>query len=138
MKPNPNTGEFILRSGTVISPQLTHSEFLSSVEGSISKVNVKNEPYCSYRFEDNEDSLVMIAYFKGEKLESIHISLLNPEFGTNWSDWSEEKQLNLKQANDSWLMKNDLTPDKQYSWGSVNSAYDQKSGSSHIVIKYNI
>jgi hypothetical protein len=136
MKPNPKTGELLLPSGTILSPRLTRSVFLSSVEGMQAKVSVKNEPWCSFRFEDHEDSLGIVVFFKGENLESIHFSLSDPKFGNGWEDWSEARELERKQANNQWLKKNDLIPGKRYSWGSVWSDYDPKSGSSMIVVRY--
>jgi hypothetical protein len=136
MKPNPKTGELTLPSGTVLSPRLTRSVFLSSAEGKGAEVSVKNEPWCSFRFEDHEDSMGVIVFFKGEILESVHLSINDPRFGTSWEDWSEEKELGRKRANDQWLKSNGLPPGKRYSWGSVWSDYSPKSGYSLIVIQY--
>lgn len=136
MNPNPKTGELTLPSGMVLSPRLTRSLFLSSVEGKQAEVSVKNEPWCSFRFEDREDLLGVIVFFKGETLESVHLSVNAPRFGTGWEDWSEEKELERKQANNQWPKSHGLTPGKRYSWGSVWSDYSPKSGYSLIVIDY--
>jgi hypothetical protein len=136
MKSNPKTGDLILPSGTVLSPRLTRSVFLSSMEGRQAEASVKNEPWCSFRFEEREDSLVVVLFFKGEKLESVHFCVSDPKFGTGWEDWSEEKELERKQSNDQWLKRNGFVPGEKYSWGSVWSDYDPKGGSSMIVICY--
>jgi hypothetical protein len=136
MKANLITGEFTLPSGTILSPGITRSTFLLSVEGMTAEVSVRNEPWCSFRFEDLQDSLGVIVFFKGKDLESIHLSINDPKFGTSWEDWSEAKELERKQANDRWLKSNGLLPGKTYSWGSVWSDYSPKTGHSLIVIDY--
>ena len=136
MKANPNTGELNLPSGTILSPQLTRSMFLISVEGTLAIVSVENEPWCSFRFEDSEDQLGIIVFFKGEKLESVQFASIDPKFSASWNDWSEEKEEERKKRNNQWLMRNDLIPGKEYLWGSVWSNFDGKSGSSEIVLRY--
>ncbi len=136
MKPNPKTGELILPSGTILSSGLTRSTFLSSVEGARTQVEVKNEPWCSFRFEENEDSLTVVVHFKGESLESVTLSIIDPKYGNSWEGWNEKRELEQKRANNRWLRSKGLVPGKKYSWGSVWSDYDPKSGSSMIVIRY--
>ena len=99
-------------------------------------MNIRNEPWCSFHFEDREDSLGVVVVFKGEHLESVSLSINHPKFGSSWEEWSEKKELERKQANDQWLTDGGLIPGKNYSWGSVWSEYDPKSGSSMIVIRY--
>jgi hypothetical protein len=136
MKSNPKTGELILPSGTILSSQSTHSTFLSSIEGKRAEVNIRNEPLCSFSFTDDEDSLGIIVFFKGEILESVHFFVSDPQFGVRWENWSRKKESERNQANHQWLKKNGLGSGKRYSWGSVWSGYDPKSGSSSIVIRY--
>ena len=136
MKPNPKTGELALASGTILSPQLTRSMFLSSPEGIQAKIHVQNEPWCSYRVDDHEGPLIIVVFFQGERLESISLYMNDPKFGTSWEDWSEKKELERKQAGDDWLKKNGLKAGKNYGWGSLWSDYSPQDGSSNIVIRY--
>jgi hypothetical protein len=136
LKTNPKTGELTLESGLVLSPLLTRSVFLSSPNGARAKRIVDNAPWRSFRFEENEESLAVIVFFKGETLESVQITVTGPELGTSWENWSEEKELKRKRANDQWLIGKGLVPDKIYSWGTVWSGYDRKDGSSSIIIRY--
>jgi hypothetical protein len=136
MKTNPKTGELILSSGIILSSRLTRSTFLSSAVGARANVEVKNEPWCSFRFEESEDSWIVVVYFKEEQLEAVNLSINDPEYGTGWEDWSEERELDRKQAHDRWLRSNGFVPRNKYSWGSVWSDYDPKSGASMIVIRY--
>ena len=136
MKPNPTTGELTLASGTILSSRLTRSDFLSSPEGTQAQIQVQNEPWCSFRFDDREDSLIAVVFFKGERLESVSLHVSDPRFGTGWEEWSEAKEQQRKRAGDEWLRKNGLQPGKNYRWGSVWSDYSPQSGSSSIVIRY--
>ena len=137
IKVNPENGEFvILPSGSILSSRLTRSQFLSSPEGIQSKIQIQNEPWCSFRFEEQEESLLFVVQFKSEKLDAIEIYSHGLEFGVDWKDWSNQKELERKKANDAWLLKNNLLPDDIYRWGSVWSGYDAKSASSVIVIRY--
>ena len=136
MKTDPKTGELVLTSGLVLSPQLTYSAFIASVNGAQATVVVNNDPWRSLRFEETDESLIVIVFFKGEILESVELSITGPEFGTQWQDWSEEKELDRKKANDQWLKNNRLVPNTSYAWGEIWSDYDPRSGSSSIVIRY--
>lgn len=136
MKPNPTTGEFLLASGVLLSPHSSRTSFLSSVEGAQAKVLVKNEPWCSFHLSAGSSPLSVSVYFKGEFLDSIHFSVSGAEYGSSWGDWSEEKEMKRKSANDAWLQKYELTPGQTYSWGSVWSGYDPKGGFSSIVVRY--
>lgn len=137
IKVNPENGEFIiLPSGSILSSRLTRSQFLSSAEGIQSKIQIQNEPWCSFRFEEQEESLLFVVQFKSERLDAIEIYSHGLEFGVDWKDWIEQKELERKKANDAWLLKNNLSPDDTYRWGSVWSGYDAKRASSVIVIRY--
>lgn len=136
MKSDENTGFFTLVNGERLGPSTTRSEFLLSPLGRSSKVLIKNEPWCSFRFTVPEETTSFAAYFKGEILDSIHITVVGAEYGKDWNDWSEEKEMARKLANDKWLMSVGLTPGAQYPWGSVWSGYDPKGGFSSAVVRY--
>jgi len=136
MKTNPETGELTLESGFVLSPLTTLPDFLSTPEGVRAKLLVKNERWSSFRFEEIGETIACTVLFKSDTLESIHLSMADPKFGNRWKEWSEEKELKRKNANDQWLIGKGLVPGKKYNWGSVTSGYDQKAGSSIILIRY--
>ncbi|WP_437981364.1 hypothetical protein [Sorangium sp. So ce117] len=136
MKIDSFEGTLELESGLVLSPALSRSEFLASSVGMGSAVLVRNEPWCSFRFEEGAESVVLAVFFKAEVLESVHITVVDPTFGTGWDDWSQEKELQRKAANDQWLLAHGLTPGEHYAWGSVWSGFDPRGGSSSAVIRY--
>lgn len=136
MNTDLTTGAFTLGNGEVLGASTTRTEFLSSQAGTSSKILVKNEPWCSFSFVDVANHISLAAYFRDEKLDSIQISVVGPEYGESWSDWSPDKEMARKRANDEWLLSVGLSPGGTYSWGSVWSDYDPKGGFSCAVVRY--
>ncbi|WP_437279831.1 hypothetical protein WME90_04530 [Sorangium sp. So ce375] len=136
MKIDSSTGRLELESGLVLSPALSRSQFLASPAGVASTVSVRNEPWCSFRFEAAAENVVLAVFFKAEVLGSVHLAVIDPRFGAGWDDWSEEKETQRKEANDRWLLAHGLTPGEKYAWGSVWSGFDPKGGFSSVVIRY--
>jgi hypothetical protein len=136
MKINSSTGGLELESGLMLSPALSRSQFLASPVGLASTVLVRNEPWISFRLEAAAENVVLAVFFKAEALESVDIAVIDPRFGAGWDDWSQEKEMQRKAANDQWLLAHGLTPGKKYAWGSVWSGFDPKGGFSNAVIHY--
>lgn len=133
---DPTTGNISLQSGTVLSKETTRDAFLRSPEGLKASVLVKNEAWCSFKFAVPEESIVLAVFFKDELLESVQLCLTGSAYGSSWQDWSEEKEMERKRANDGLLFKNGLVPGEKYSWGTVWSGYDSKGGFSSAVLRY--
>lgn len=138
MKINPATGELTLQSGLVLSSRLGRTQFLASREGTASTVFVRNEPWCSFRLGESEGNAAVAVFFKAEVFESVQFSVVDPKFGTGWDDWSQEKEMQRKVANDEWRITRGLTPGKKYTWGSVWSGFDPKGGFSSAVVRYEV
>jgi hypothetical protein len=136
------TGEVELPSnGVRISPSLTREEFLASALARASRELVRNEPYCTFALPPAQFDAHQFAWslsFHGSRLESVTIACADPEFGSSWADWSEERELARKRFHDV-LLQSVLGPDwnrHPFSWGRVDSVFDQKSGASSIVLRY--
>lgn len=136
MKIDIETGDFELKSGLVISGELTRAGFLASAEGSVSEVFVCNTPFSSYRFKDIEDSLLLVIYFERDKVQSLGILKDGPVYGVSWDDWTKEKEMQRKKDNEAWLKIRGLTDGAHYPWGDVYSVYDEISGYSRIMIGF--
>lgn len=54
-----------------------------------------------------------------------------------WENWSENEMLKLKKKNDRFLRKQLGSPPYIFSWGEIASVFDMRSGSAHIIVKYN-
>lgn len=129
-------GEFKLKSGAVLSGALTRSEFLSSFEGGSSSTVVENEPHHSFKFKDEDESIIIVVCFKGENLNTVEFCLDDPKYGSSWSEWSEEKEMKRKKDHETWLKTKGLAHGKVYSWGCVKSVYDQRAGCSTVVVSF--
>ncbi len=100
---------------------------------------VRNEPYCSWRLKpvQGQDGKwwTMVAYFEDEKLSRVLLTFSDRETDQGWENWSEEVELGKKELYSTVLTKW-LGDDRQFSWGEVDTTYDEKSGSSSIMIHY--
>lgn len=134
------TGEIAIESVPIrIGARFSRREFLASRLAEDSSVVVRNEPYCSFRAGSYEISGLRLALdlrFRGERLEAVSLVYPAEEFGSSWSDWSEDKELKRKQIHDAWLVSATGSTARSYEWGEIRSDFDAKSGGSAIVIRY--
>lgn len=120
----------------MLSPDVSRSQFLGSPAGMRSAVFVRNDPWCSFRLAATDNDVAVVVYFKGELLESVQVSIVAPKFGSGLHDWSHQKEMRRKAANDQWLLARGVTPGKKYAWGSVWSGFDLNVGFSSAVLRY--
>jgi len=122
-----------------LSPSTTRSGFLKSTLGQKAKPEVLNEPYASWRISPSslyDKWWTAVAYFNGERLYSIMLAAWDDKNGPKWSDWSDAGERSLEKYHSSVLAKVlGHTPHK-FSWGTVESLYDNKSTSAYIHVKY--
>ena len=132
------TGELYIESIPVmLGPSFTRRALSSTPVAAQSKV--VNEPYHSYSLGQQRiaGQLFFVGLcFYGQQLECIDLAHAAAEFGTSWDDWSEERELKLKQWHDDWLRGQTGYASHVYKWGAIGSAYDPRSGSSSITIRY--
>jgi hypothetical protein len=126
--------------GICVSPFLTREQFLASpIVGQCHEL-VRNEPFWSFvlpatQFDGHSFSLSL--WFRGSVLQRVSIMCIDAEFGSSWSDWSEERQMARKRFHDSFLqtvLGSDWSQ-RHFSWGKVLSCYDSNGGFSifHII-----
>jgi hypothetical protein len=53
----------------------------------------------------------------------------------SWADWSEENELKKQLEYEAWLER-EIGSARSFEWGTINSYYDAKGGSSGIIIIY--
>ena len=101
----------------------------------------RREPYVSFALPKasfDVYSFVCILWFGGSVLQRVSVQSDAPEFGMSWADWSEEGEFARKHFHelllDSILGKG--WSRRRYPWGKVESCYDQKGGSSSIIVTY--
>jgi hypothetical protein len=137
-----STGQIHFPSdGIRVGPSLTREQFLASPLASQARVLVRNEPHCTFALptvQFDGHSFAWSLWFEGSSLRRVSIECADAEFGSSWSDWSEERQLALKRFHDS-LLQSVLGPDwsrQRYTWGAVDSGYDPRDGFSSIGVSY--
>lgn len=126
-----------------LSSSLTRERSLKSPLASDAKVSVKNEPYCSWRlvptnWKDNQWWHITV-FFKGETLYQVNLGASKNELGSEWKDWSEETEISKRDYYVDLLgrlLGVSMAKHFDFSWGSIEAIYDEKTGGSHIMIKY--
>ena len=74
---------------------------------------------------------------KSEELEFCQMVVQDDNIVPSWEGWSMEKELQKKEYNDIWLIKDVGYPPYIFSWGKLQSVYNAKEASSYIMITYN-
>jgi hypothetical protein len=136
------TGQIRLPSeGILVGPSLTREQFLASPLASQSREIVRNEPHCSFALptvQFDGHSYAWSLWFQGSVLRRVSIQCADAEFGSSWSDWTEERELARKRFHDS-LLQSVLGSDwslQRHPWGSVDSSFDPRSGASSFGVSY--
>jgi hypothetical protein len=136
------TGEIQFRVESLcVGPALTREQFLASAFARDSRELVHNGPYSMFdlpRVRFGAHQFAWSLSFRGSVLQSVSIACVDAEFGSSWSDWSAERELARKRLHDS-LLESVLGAgwqQQQFTWGTVYSAFDEKSGGSNIGVTY--
>ena len=123
---------------TSIGSNLSRTQFLQSSLAVDARTLVANEPWHSWVLKPHFNcdlTFIVAVYFHAEILKWVHLTNVDPQFGTSWSEWSEQKQLALKATHDAWLHKT-FKSRRRFAWGSVESVYDRKDGNSSIIFTF--
>ena len=138
---DPSAGEVILATtGVRLGPAMTRTEFLASPIGAQAAPGTINPPWASYGTvlgagEVGPFPADVTVQFQDEALVWVTIINLSEEFGTDWDNWSREKEDARRLAHTEWLRSSGLPPG-QYPFGEVWSDYSEKDALSKMVIQY--
>jgi hypothetical protein len=133
-------------TGVIAFPRLplgahsTRTELLASPLADGAKIVVENDPWWTYGLPvqplGGREFAVMLS-FEGEELRAVYLTDTDPRFGTSWDDYSEEKEQARKRQHDRWLRQS-LGRGRpwRFPWGTLDSVYDPRSGSSMIAVDY--
>ena len=138
---DPATAEVILAtSGVRLGRRMTRTELLASAIGPHATPGTINPPWANYGVvfaagEVGPFPADVTVQFRDQALEWVTIMNLSEEFGTNWDDWSREKEESRRRAHDAWLRASGLPPGR-YPFAEVWSDYSEKDALSKIVIQY--
>lgn len=117
---------------------ISRTEFISSSLAQGAQINTKNEPCCSWHLspaEWQDKRWQVTVCFVGEQLDSVHIMADAPEFGTSWSNWSEEQEMKRKKYHESILKPEIGSTPQTFTWGTVQSPFEPRGGMSSIIIE---
>lgn len=125
----------------VINNNLTKSDFLLSQISKNGKLKIENENYTSYEIGPviiNGEKINLSLYFSKEQITEVDLYIFLSEESISWDDLSKANEMKRKSKQEKWLADTYNIPGKYTaSWGSISSVYDEKSGFSHILIKFN-
>lgn len=149
---NKNTGEFYV-DGLNIS--FFGRTKLSEVEKQLDKITMKKDLVYIFKHYllkpqqiGNDLFTILLIFDKDDYLYSIDLVLSIDGKPHSWTNWSEEKELAIKQIHDAWLekqlgkaktrkyMHKHIVNYYEFTWGKISSFYDPKSGGSSIKIFY--
>lgn len=127
----------LLIAGYSISNHLQESELLGYVLPLREPLRTGNYDYRVYRIEGEiggRRSGAILTFKKGMlEVVSLAISLREDEA---WNTWKPEDEVRRKALHEKLLQEWLGSGSYQFSWGSVHSLVDSRSGAAEIVIKY--
>ena len=131
---------YFRKYGVSFDPSLTHEMFSRTELYKDATPYIMNPPFRSYKIKEPIDILdkrfMLVLFFNKERLNIIQLSFCDRYKPSGWDDWYEEKEIEIKKQQDVLLKDNLGNPPYEYQWGSLESVFDQRSGSSHIILTY--
>lgn len=129
-------GEFDL-GYFVVSPTVREADLLKVCPDA--ERFVLNGPHRSFRLPVAtiaQREFVPVIFFASGKISTFR--LFHHRSGTStWADWSEVNERSEQNKNASWIASNlGVRSPHSFPWGLIDSVFDQKSGSSSIVVTY--
>ena len=125
-------------AGVPVSRRLTERELvgaLPSVAATRRDMHAGWVWYSLPTFRDGDVHLSIALAFDSGLLSSVQISDANPEFGTDWGSWSEDKEHSRVASVIKWLVQRGYPPG-HYPWGEVWAAYDPRSAGGSGGVRY--
>ena len=144
------TGALVLPGGTA-GRELTRSTLLPSPMGA--SATCDDMRTCWMHVHLGPQALAggtfgVTLQFEGERLDGYALCLVDERYATmSWDDYSEDKQLALRDAHDAWLVAalgpgerepSPRGPELHYAfaWGKVWSTFDARGGSCSIGARF--
>jgi len=94
--------------------------------------------YVWYRLPEAEiagQHVAMSLCFYEHWLDSLSFAVIDPEFGSSWEDWSEQKERARAEATERWLALVGHEVGK-YPWGEVSAGFDPKGGGGAARVRF--
>jgi hypothetical protein len=136
--PDPATGILSFSpSGTALHPHMLEDSFLKTAEGSTSTILSGAPPDASYKLRDaygvNRLSVGVVAEFSGRILVIVRLFIATG--AQDWGSWSETEELQNRDELER-LLASKFGKRRTFPWGTVLAAYDPRSGSSALSVRY--
>lgn len=132
MNISTDSGAITFVSGR-ITPDLSRSEFLSTPVGTGAEALKINEPFATFRIRP-ETGVIASVRFREDSLEMV--SVLFEMKGESDNNWTRKRELERKAIHDKWLREEIGPPPYRYSWGEIESLFDEKACVSDIVVGF--
>ncbi|WP_146168182.1 hypothetical protein [Pseudomonas mangrovi] len=127
-----------LKSGLIICSELSETEVAELPDTDKRDMNNGYIWYSLPPVEISGQRIIFSLCFFCSKLQSVNVAIVNPElYGSNWNDFSEEKEKLRAKDTEKWLMNIGYKTGK-YSWGEIWAGFDSKGGFGHAVVRYSL
>ena len=142
------TGALTVREGR-ISPDITRSAFATSPMAAGSSVDDMRTGWAQVTLAAQVDrgwTWGVRLLFDGERLDGYRLWIADARFGVSWDDWSEDKELARRDAQDAWLVEqlgegvrierpSGSVLTYSLPWGEAWSGYDPRSAGSDVGVR---
>lgn len=132
MKISTDSGAITFASGR-ITPDLSRSEFLRTPVGTGAEALRIIAPFATFRVRP-ETGVIASVRFREDSLEMV--SVLFEMKDETEENWTRKRELERKAIHDQWLREEIGPPPYRYSWGDIESLFDEKACVSDIVVGY--
>jgi hypothetical protein len=127
----------MLASGARLGPALTRTAFASSplaVEPTRLGAAWSSAALGAHAIGDAR--FLITLRFDGERLAIIELYLVRDGDPRSWDGWTAAQELARKREHDAWLVDQLGAAPWSYGWGSIESTFDPRGGSSGITIRF--
>lgn len=132
MKISTDNGSITFASGA-ITRDIVGSSFLKTPIGIGAETIKEVDPSTTYRIFP-ESGVIASVRFRTGVLEMV--SILFEMAGDSEDNWTRDRELVRKAVHDQWLLKELGLPPYRFSWGDIESLFDEKACVSEIVVGY--
>lgn len=135
---NTNNGSLKLSEDFALSPQTTYSQIRSAFPDNriwevgtgyvwvyFSDIQIEDMLFC-FSLCFYKERLAMVDFWFRTKDEKVV---------SDWSEWTEEYELNQRKKLDQWLTQK-IGNRRKFAWGNIGAYYNQKSAYSSIVMNF--
>jgi hypothetical protein len=135
------TGNIIFGKDILINLNLDFDSVSKMGLGESQEVDDKGNGWIWLRIKNisNSGYFFNISFaFKNQILKELSFIVSDKRFdsNSNWSDWTEQKELDDLEFYNDWLNKK-IGKQREFDWGNIWATYDRKGGSSSIGLRYN-